>query len=134
MNINTFSGQSVAGPVDINNYWNDRRNHDLYRLMVGICRGLFPNAKSAIDVGCYTSSLIVEMDWIEERIATDIQKSLENNWADVSDVKFIAENAFNLGFDKPFDLVISNQTIEIPGWLCQATLVDRAWVDCIDNL
>ncbi len=112
MTIQTFSGRSVEGPTDINNYWTDRREHDLYRLMVGICRGLFPNAKSAIDVGSYTSSLILEMDWIEERVATDIQKDLVKSWSGVNEVKFIPENAFNLGFERPFDLVISNQTIE----------------------
>lgn len=112
MLINTFSGKVVRGPDDIGGYWQDRMNHDLYRLMVGMTRSLFPNAGSAIDVGCYTSALIVEMDWITRRVATDLQTYLSDNWKDVDGVDFQEGNAFNLKFDQLFDLVISNQTIE----------------------
>lgn len=112
MLINTFSGKVVRGPNDIGGYWQDRMNHDLYRLMLSMTRSLFPNAQSAIDVGCYTSALIVEMDWIKTRVATDLQTSLSDNWREVDGVDFLGGDAFNLDFDKPFDLVISNQTIE----------------------
>jgi hypothetical protein len=111
--IRTFSGREVEGPLDIKNYWKDRMHHDLYRLMVGMSQALFPQAQSAIDVGCYTSGLIVEMDWIPRRVATDLQTRLVDNWAHVDDVRFFPKNAFDLKFDEGlFDLVISNQTIE----------------------
>jgi len=99
-------------PTDINNYWAERKNHDLYRLTVALARGMFPQAKSAIDVGCYTSGLICELDWIPQRIATDLQAKLASNWSNVPDVKFIGGNAFELKFATNFDLVLSNQTIE----------------------
>lgn len=110
--IKTYSGKEVRGPTDIGGYWQDRMNHDLYRLTLGVSRALFPNAESAIDVGCFTSGLIVEMDWIKKRYATDLQVHLKENWKEVDDVSFIAGDAFSLCFDQSFDLVISNQTIE----------------------
>ena len=112
MLIRTFSGVNVEGPVDIAGYWEDRMNHDLYRLMLGMCSAIFHNANSAIDVGCYTSGLIVEMDWIKKRVATDLKSYLSDNWRSVKGVDFIGGDAFNLKFDQQFDLVISNQTVE----------------------
>jgi 2-polyprenyl-3-methyl-5-hydroxy-6-metoxy-1,4-benzoquinol methylase len=102
----------VLGPTDIGKYWEDRMNHDLYRLMVGMSKAMFPNAKSAIDVGCYTSGLLVEMDWIPKRIASDIYLKLSENWALAEGVEFVGGDAFELEFGEKFDLVISNQTIE----------------------
>lgn len=100
-------------PTDISGYWEARRNHDLYRLSVALARALFQDARSVIDVGCYTSGLICELDWIETRIASDLQTSLVTNWGNVSDVRFVGGDAFKLEFpEAPFDLVISNQTIE----------------------
>src|SRR5690606_33230793 len=78
------------GSTDIKDYWATRRNHDLYRLTLLLARTLFFDAKSAIDVGCYTSGLICEMDWISGRVATDLQKRLTENWKDVRDVEFVA--------------------------------------------
>lgn len=112
MLIKTFGEKIVDGPIDINGYWEDRMNHPLYRLMVSMTHSFFPNAKSAIDVGCYTSGLLVEMDWIKRRLATDIQKSLIPHWSNVAGVEFLAEDAFKLNTGEIFDLVISNQTIE----------------------
>jgi SAM-dependent methyltransferase len=132
MDIITFSGRTVRGPADNKNYWADRKDHDLYRLMVGICRGMFPTAGSAIDVGCYTSGLILEMDWIPRRVASDLQKNLVTNWAEVTEVEFIAGNAFGLKFESPFDLVISNQTIEHledpPGFVAKLLSIGRGLV------
>lgn len=100
-------------PTDINGYWEARSNHDLYRLMVALARALFQDARSAIDVGCYTSGVICEMGWIETRIASDLQTGLAANWAEVPGVRFVGGDAFTLEFpEAPFDLVISNQTIE----------------------
>ncbi|MEE9328341.1 MAG: methyltransferase domain-containing protein [Cocleimonas sp.] len=112
MLIKTHSGREVLGPKDNRDYWLERKNHDLYRLTLAMSSAMFPLAKSAIDVGCYTSGLLVEMDWIEKRIATDIQSGLIDNWKDVDEVDFICQDAFNLNTDTLFDLVISNQTIE----------------------
>jgi 2-polyprenyl-3-methyl-5-hydroxy-6-metoxy-1,4-benzoquinol methylase len=112
MQIETFSGEIVAGPIDIANYWTDRKHQDLYRLTVGMARAMFPAARSAIDVGCFTSALIVEMDWIPIRVASDIKEYLKANWEGVAGVDFEARNAFEIADDSLFDLVISNQTIE----------------------
>ena len=99
-------------PTDINGYWADRMNPDLYRLTVALARGMFADATAAIDVGCYTSGLICELDWIDRRVASDIQAGLSANWKDVPGVEFVGGNAFEIDFGEPFDLVISNQTIE----------------------
>jgi len=99
-------------PDDIHGYWQDRKNHDLYRLTVTLARALFPTANSAIDVGCYVSGTICEMGWIPHRVATDINKAIVPNWRGVQGVEFHAGDAFSLSFREPFDLVISNQTIE----------------------
>lgn len=106
------NGKRVVGPKDIKNYWGDRHMHDLYRMTLALSQGLFPDANSAIDVGCYTSALLCEMDWIERRVASDIQPGLVSNWAGVPGVEFHPENAFEIEFPEPFDLVISNQTVE----------------------
>lgn len=98
-------------PIDINNYWGDRKDHDLYKLTKALAFSFFPEAKSAIDVGSYIGSLICDLDWINKRIATDIQ-DLRRNWEAVNDVEFVLGDAFELGFPDKFDLVISNQTIE----------------------
>lgn len=109
----TVSGTEHIVPDDINLYWTDRADHDLYRLTVALSKAMFFDAKSAIDVGCYTSGLICEMDWIQTRIASDIQQKLAVQWTDVPGVKFVAGNAFSLEFQEaPFDLVISSQTVE----------------------
>lgn len=118
MIIKTFKGQEVVGPVDINGYWAARKDHDLYRLMTSIAFSMFPHAKSAIDVGCYTSGLLVEFDWIPKRIASDKQAYLEKNWRSVENVSFVPGDAFELEFGDLFDLVISNQTIEHLGDPC----------------
>jgi SAM-dependent methyltransferase len=110
--VETFTGMIVAGPADPSGYWEERKGHDLYRLMIAMSKSLFPDAKSAIDVGCYTSSLIVEMDWISHRIASDIQPHLKALWAGVDTVSFVEGNAFEIEFENKFDLVISNQVIE----------------------
>jgi SAM-dependent methyltransferase len=112
MLIKTYSGREVKGPKDRKDYWLNRMNHDLYRLTLAMCKAMFPLAKSAIDVGCYTSGLLVEMDWIEQRVATDIQSHLLGNWSEVNEVDFFCEDAFNIKTENLFDLVISNQTIE----------------------
>ncbi|MBA3005980.1 MAG: class I SAM-dependent methyltransferase [Proteobacteria bacterium] len=113
MQIVTSSGQLVKGPNDDSEgYWADRKNHDLYRLQLGIVRSMFPNVKSAIDVGCYTSAVMVEMDWVPKRVVTDIRTNLSENWSGVEGVQFVPGDAFNLKFEELFDLVLSNQTIE----------------------
>jgi SAM-dependent methyltransferase len=113
MQANTVivSGKSITIPTDRGDYWKIRAHHDLYRYTVATAAAMFPNAKSAIDVGCYTSGLICEMDWIPRRVASDLQ-NLSAEWAPVPNVEFVNGNAFDLDFGDKFDLVISNQTIE----------------------
>ena len=111
VNMMKIAGNTMALPLDPKDYWRSRMNHDLYRLTWAIARALFPSAKSAIDVGSYTSGLIVELDWIEKRVATDLT-DLRHEWNHVADVEFLHGNAFDLAFDDLFDLVLSNQTIE----------------------
>lgn len=105
-------GRNVVVPEDINEYWNKRYKHDLYRLTVSLASAIFRDARSAIDVGSYTSGMICELEWIPRRVATDIQTSLVEKWADVPGVEFVAGDAFAIDFAEPFDLVISNQTVE----------------------
>lgn len=112
MNLVNIGGRQFNLPTDINNYWTDRMNHDLYRLCAVMARAMFSDAKSAIDVGSYIGGLLCELDWIEERVASDIQSRLASNWSHVTDVKFVSGDAFEINFPQPFDLVISNQTVE----------------------
>lgn len=111
-NLQVVGGKEFDLPIDRDNYWSQRMNHDLYRLTVAMAGGMFRDAKSAIDVGSYISGLLVELDWIERRVATDISDWVAPNWQHVRGVDFIAGDAFEIEFDSKFDLVISNQTIE----------------------
>lgn len=111
-NIVRIGGKEFHLPIDISNYWGIRLHHDIYRLCVAVARGMFHDAKSAIDVGSYTGGLICELDWIEKRVASDIQKHLTENWKAAEGVTFVAGDAFQIEFENLFDLVISNQTIE----------------------
>lgn len=113
MTTNTIeiSGATYHTPVDRGDYWRNRAHHDLYRYTVAAARAMFPNAKSAIDVGCYTSGMVNELDWIPRRVASDLQ-NLSTEWRNVEGVEFVHGDAFELDFGDKFDLVISNQTIE----------------------
>ena len=99
-------------PTDINGYWADRKDHDLYAITNSFARAFFRESKSAIDVGCYTSGLICDLDWIPRRVASDVQNRLAENWKNVDGVMFVAGDAFDLKHSETFDLVISNQTVE----------------------
>jgi hypothetical protein len=61
-NIINIGRKDFRLPIDINSYWGSRLHHDLYRLCVAVCRGIFHDAKSAIDVGSYIGRLICELD------------------------------------------------------------------------
>lgn len=111
-NIVTINGKTFSLPLDNKDYWSLRMHHDLYRLTVALAQAMFSDAKSAIDVGCYTSGIMVELDWIENRVASDINPTLKENWAPVKDVTFRQGDAFKLKFPEKFDLVLSNQTVE----------------------
>ena len=106
-----LSSFALKYPIDINDYWAGRKDHDLYTLTNAVAKSFFFNANSAIDVGSYIGGLICDLDWIDERVATDIH-DLTQNWKEVEGVNFIAGDAFKLEFSRRFDLVISNQTIE----------------------
>ena len=108
----TLSGRTFDLPIDRKNYWKDRAHHDLYRLTVAMAQAMFSDAKSAIDVGCYTSGILCELDWIERRVASDISSHLASSWKHVPGVEFVPGNAFELDFGQTFDLVLSNQTVE----------------------
>jgi hypothetical protein len=101
----------MSQPVDVNNYWSDRKNHDLYKLTRALAHAFFSDAHSAIDVGSYVGAIMCDLDWIDKRIVTDIQ-DLRKNWEAVDNVKFVMGDAFDLDFEELFDLVISNQTVE----------------------
>ncbi len=51
----TIDGRLVSLPDDWNNYWHDRAHHDLYRLTTQIARGMFGDARSAIDVAVFVA-------------------------------------------------------------------------------
>lgn len=112
MNIVNIGGNNFKLPLDVNNYWGARLHHDIYRLVVAVAKGMFHDAKSAIDVGSYIGGLICELDWIETRVASDIQNNLAENWKAAEGVSFVAGDAFAIEFEQTFDLVISNQTVE----------------------
>lgn len=116
MNVETanmieIGGRRVVVPKDRNDYWKARREHDLYRITTCLAESMFADAKSCIDVGCYVGGLICEFDWIERRVASDIQP-LMPHWAHVRDVEFVQGDAFAIDFKEPFDLVMSQQTVE----------------------
>ncbi|WP_411820404.1 methyltransferase domain-containing protein [Hyphococcus formosus] len=90
-------------------YWELRKDRNLYKTMNLMARHYAANAKSAIDVGSYIGGFICDLDWIPERLATDIN-NYEKQWSEVQGVTFKKADAFKL--ERKFDLVISNQTIE----------------------
>jgi len=92
-------------------YWELRKDRDMYNLMRMLARHYAAKANSAIDVGCYVGGLICDFDWIDRRVATDLN-DWSKEWADVDGVEFRKANAFALSDSDKFDLVISNQTIE----------------------
>ena len=92
-------------------YWELRKDRDLYKIMRLLAEQYAANAKSAIDVGCYIGGFICELDWIQDRTATDLN-DWSKEWKDVEGVTFKKQNAFELPDSVKYDLVISNQTIE----------------------
>jgi SAM-dependent methyltransferase len=90
-------------------YWELRKGKRLYQLMPVLARAIAPDAKSAIDVGCYVGGVICDLDWIPNRLAVDVN-NFSDQWAGVEGVQFRSADAFAL--KERFDLVISNQTIE----------------------
>jgi 2-polyprenyl-3-methyl-5-hydroxy-6-metoxy-1,4-benzoquinol methylase len=92
-------------------YWELRKDKRLYTLMPVLVRALAPDAKSAIDVGCFVGQVICDLDWIPRRLAVDTN-DYSKHWAGVEGVEFRRANAFTLKSREKFDLVISNQTIE----------------------
>lgn len=112
MNLVKIGDREYNLPTDHKGYWKDRVNHDLYRLCAAMAKGMFYDARSAIDVGCFVGGLICEFDWIEKRVASDILGWLKPNWAHVTDVEMVVGDAFKIDFPEKFDLVISNQTVE----------------------
>lgn len=107
-----IGGKTFDLPLDRNNYWKNRLHHDLYRLTVATAQAMFADASSAIDVGCYTSGLICELDWIERRVASDLSYAMIEHWDHVREVDYIKGDAFEIDFGQTFDLVLSNQTVE----------------------
>ncbi len=112
MNMVKVGDRSFNLPTDRDNYWQGRMNSDLYRLCAAMAKGMFHDARSAIDVGCYVAGLICEFDWIERRVASDIFEPIRPHWSHVTDVELVIGDAFAIAFPEPFDLVISNQTVE----------------------
>lgn len=108
----TLAGKTIDLPLDRNDYWRNRAHHDLYRLTVAMAQGMFSDAKSAIDVGCWTSGIICEIDWVERRVASDLSNAMKEHWAHVAGVEYVQGDAFKIDFGEKFDLVLSNQTIE----------------------
>jgi len=108
----TLAGKTHDLPLDRNNYWKNRAHHDLYRLTVATAQAMFSDARSAIDVGCYTSGILCELGWIERRVASDMASYLASSWEHVEGVDFVPGDAFELDFGQTFDLVLSNQTVE----------------------
>lgn len=102
-------------PEDRNNYWKNREKALIYSYTKDMAKHYAPWAKSAIDVGCFISPVICELDWIEHRFSNDISEIKE--WDSVDDVMFLQGDFRNIDakalVDTPkFDLVISHQTIE----------------------
>jgi SAM-dependent methyltransferase len=111
-NLVEVNGRLLDLPIDIADYWRGRLHHDIYRLTSALASAYFYKAQSAIDVGCFTSGLICEFDWIQRRVASDIKDTLAQNWKHVPGVSFVAGNAFEIDFEDKFDMVLSNQTVE----------------------
>ena len=102
-------------PDDRNGYWAGRANSLNYSFTFDMAKKYAPNAKSAIDVGCFVAPVICQLDWIPVRIANDLAHIPE--WDGVQGVKFVQGDAFALNprdycDDDMFDLAISHQTIE----------------------
>lgn len=102
-------------PEDRNGYWAGRSNALIYRYTKQMAQAYCGEAQSALDIGCFVSPVICDLDWIPRRYANDINHIAE--WDNVTDVSFVKGDFTKLdiqalaGADK-FDLVISHQTIE----------------------
>ncbi|MBY6092899.1 hypothetical protein [Maritimibacter alkaliphilus] len=108
-------GDARKFPRDRNDYWAKRQDALFYRYTTDMVEKFAPDAESVIDVGCFVSPIVCQLDWIPKRFANDIQYIPE--WEDVPDVTFVKGNAFELDVEAlcgkaSFDVVISHQTIE----------------------
>ena len=109
------SSKRKTRPDDRQKYWANRADALIYSYTVSMARKYCPKAESAIDVGCFVSPIICELDWIEKRFANDVNPIPE--WNDVAGVEFIKSDFKKIDIQKltgkpKFDLVISHQTIE----------------------
>jgi hypothetical protein len=88
-------------------YWEKRRNMNYYREVVRLAEKYEPEARSAIDVGGYTTRVIHQMDWIPNRVLLDTRRVPTGPEVEVIRADFFAYEPAAC-----FDLVICLQVLE----------------------
>lgn len=109
----------IERPLDTEHgYW--RRNHEAntYSSIITWVKKFYPDAQSAIEVGCYVSDLLCDLEYIPYRVANDRQ-DLTRFWGHVKDVKFVKGDFTTIDWSSylpegknKFDVLICSYTIE----------------------
>lgn len=88
-------------------YWADRRQYQYYRLALEMIRQYGEDARSVIDVGTLDSELLLELDWIPDKTAVDLEVCPR-----LSGVRNIQGDFMQYVPDRVFDLVLCLQVLE----------------------
>jgi SAM-dependent methyltransferase len=99
-------------PIDRKKYWELRKKEDLYILMPLIAKMITPKAQTVLDVGPYTSPLVLSMDWIPNKFVVEKNLEMKKNWESIKNVDFIHGDVLEFQNSNKFDLVICSQVIE----------------------
>ena len=92
-------------------YWNQRKDAELYDVIIKILQNEAPRADTVLDVGAYESPLLTRISWVQTKVATDIQ-ARPNVWKHAKGVAFVTGDFLQLEFGTRFDIVICTQVVE----------------------
>ena len=100
-------------------YWGKCKDANIYSGSVNWIKRFYPDAKSIIEVGTYTSDLLCDLSHIPYRVANDLNEDLVNFWGHVKQVKFVPGDFTKIDWSEhlppgqsKFDVLISHCTIE----------------------
>lgn len=88
-------------------YWTKRKDYVYYSSVLSIVRRMFPDARSAIDVGAHETEILSQMDWIPRRVAIDLQPCSAQ-----PGVERVVGDFLEYAPSEPFDLVLCLQLLE----------------------
>lgn len=107
------SSSTTSGVIDRDNYWGRRKDAAMYALVKFLARVYVPHGGAVLDVGCFTSMFVLELDWFRKKAVADSIPYLVDNWKGAANqVEFHAGDFMTLRFPESFDLVVCLQVVE----------------------